>query len=145
MRIAVRIGIIAFGLLVAFAAYEAARNPMGPPEVVEAQRAVSRHMANQAVGTLGTGGGWSKLTVETADLNSFIFALDYAVRPDSVEKDTKSVVAAMLYQLTLASHHPNSEHTEIVARAQFGSDPLGVARYDFRRDTVVFEPPVVAP
>ncbi len=143
MQLAVRIGIVVFGLLVLFAGYEAATRPNGPPEVLQAQLAVSKHLAQQAVDLLGTEHQWSDASIDKIDLNGYVLTLHYTERPDlpTVDKETKSVVTAILYQLTLSSHHPTDEQTEIVVQARYGvgSETLGASHYDFRHDTVVFD------
>jgi len=147
VQIAVRIGIIAFGLLVVFAAFEAAYQPAGSPEVVKAQLAVSHHLAQQAVEALGAKPNWREISIEKSDLNDFALVIHYAQPPDTadtVETDTKTTVAAMLYQLTLAGHHPTDEHTTITAQAQYEQDghpvTVGSAHYDFAKDKVVADP-----
>ncbi len=146
MQIAVRIGIVAFGLLVLFAALEAAYHPAGSPEVVKAQLAVSRHLSQQAVTVLGTKPNWTGVTVEKSDLNDFALTVHYNAQPDAgaVATDTQATVAAMLYQLTLAGHHPTDEKTTITAQAEYEHDGqttmLGSARYDAAKDRVVADP-----
>ena len=148
MRIAVRIGIVIFGLLVVLAGWEAARNPAGPPEVAKAQLAVSRHLAQEAVDSLGTANDWSAVTVENADLNAYALILHYTARPDKpeqIEADTRLAVGSVLYQLTLSSHHPSDEQTIITAQALYEGNGqpviLGEAKYDFAKDKVIFDSP----
>jgi hypothetical protein len=143
VQIVVRIGIVAFGLLVLFAALEAAWHPAGSPEVVKAQLAVSRHLVQQAVTALGTKPNWAGISIEKSDLNDFALTVQYSAKPDAdaVATDTQAAVAAMLYQLTLAGHHPSDEKTTITAQAQYDRDGraimLGSAHYDPNKDKVV--------
>jgi hypothetical protein len=140
VQIAVRIGIVAFGLLVLFAALEAAYQPAGSPEVVKAQLAVSHHLAQQAVTALGNKPDWTGISIEKSDLNDFELVVHYATQPsaDMAATDAKAAVAAMLYQLTLAGHHPTDEKTTITAQAIDGSgNTVGSAHYDADKDKVV--------
>ena len=52
VSVAVRIGIIGFGLLVAVAAYEAYTRPGDPPELIAAQNAVARDIAQKLIASL---------------------------------------------------------------------------------------------
>jgi hypothetical protein len=147
VQIAVRTGIVIFGLLVALAAWDASRHRVPPPEVLQAQLAVSRHLAQEAVESFGPGEDWATLSVETADLTHYVLAIRYAAapqKPGQVEADARAVASAMLYQLTLASHHPADEGVSIVARAEAGEPGsptvLGAAHYDPAADKIVFDP-----
>lgn len=147
VQTAVKIGIIAFALLVLFAGFEAAYQPAGSPEVVKAQLAVSRHLAQQAVEALGSKPNWTGISIEKSDLNDFALTIHYTAlpdAPDAVATDTRTTVAAMLYQLTLAGHHPTDEQTTITAQAQYEQNGrpvvLGSAHYDFAKDKVVADP-----
>ena len=140
VQIAVRIGIVAFGLLVLFAGVEAALHPQGAPEVVKAQLAVSHHLAQEAVTALGAKPEWTGISIDKADLNAFALTIHYGAQPsaDTAATDAKAAVAAMLYQLTLAGHHPADEKTTITAQAIDGSgNTVGSAHYDGNKDKVV--------
>jgi hypothetical protein len=143
VQLAVRIGIVAFGLLVLFAGVEAALHPQGAPEVLKAQLAVSRHLAQEAVTALGAQSDRIVVSIEKAELNNFALTIRYAERSDgaTATADAKAVVAAMLYQLTLAGHHPTDEKTTITAQAlDAQGNILGAARYDPAKDKVVADP-----
>jgi len=140
---AIRSGIVLFGLLVLVAAYETAIHPTISPEVARAQAAVSWHLAQQAAESLGTGRGWTAVTIDEAEPNRYALTLHYAARPNApgqAEADAKSVVGAMLCQLALAGRHPSDERTAIAVQAQLDAAdppaPLASATYDPATDQI---------
>jgi hypothetical protein len=145
VSVAVKIGIVGFGLLVATAAYEAYTRG-DPPEVIAAQVAVSRDIANKLVASLPADARWSRVSVEEARSGSYRLTLHYAAGkagPPEVETDTKAVAQGMLLQLAMAGRHPSDERTAIAVSARLDKDGplLGAARFDAVRNSVVYEPP----
>jgi hypothetical protein len=145
VSVAVKIGIVGFGLLVATAAYEAYERG-DPPEVVAAQAAVSREIAHKLVDSLPADARWSSISVEEARSGSYRLTLHYApgkAGPPEIEADTKTVAQGMLLQLAMAGRHPSDEQTAIAVSARQDNDGpvLGTARFDPRQDRVIYEPP----
>jgi hypothetical protein len=145
VSVAVKIGIVGFGLLVATAAYEAYTRG-DPPEVVAAQAAVSREIANKLLASLPADARWSGVTIEEARSGSYRLTLHYAagrVGPPEIEADTKTVAQGMLLQLAMAGRHPSDERTAVAVSARQDEDgpALGAARFDPLQNRVVYEPP----
>jgi hypothetical protein len=139
---AVRIGIIAFGVLVAGAAYWAAHRPPEPPEVTRARISVARDIAEKAVASMGSAPRWSSIAIDDAKPAGYRLTIHYAATPEAtqIESDTKALGRAMLLQLTLAGHHAADEQTEIAVRAVVGDNPavLGTAHFVPAEDRIIF-------
>jgi hypothetical protein len=139
---AVRIGIVAFGVLVAGAAYWAAHRPPEPPEITRARISVARDIAEKAVANMGSAPRWSSIAIDDAKPSAYRLTIHYAAPPEpaQVETDTKALGRAMLLQLTLAGHHAADEQTDIVVHAITGDNPavLGTARFVPAEDRIVF-------
>jgi hypothetical protein len=142
LSVGVKIGIVAFGLLVAGAAYIAYIHPEDPPEVVIAQNAVARDLAGQMVESLPTDAHWRSVSIDEAKSGVYRLTLHYP--PDTtaspeVAADTKAVAQAMLLQLSMSGHHPNDEGTVISVAAQAGTDgaSLSAAHFDPGADRIV--------
>ena len=58
MSVAVKIGIVGFGLLVAAAAYEAYTRPGDPPELIAAQNATARDTVQKLIDALPPDAQW---------------------------------------------------------------------------------------
>lgn len=145
MSLAVKIGIVGFGLLVVTAAYEAYTQPVDPPEVVAAQTAVSRDIARKLVDSLPRDARWSSVSIDDATTGSYRLTLHYA--PDmtaspEIAVDTKAVAQGMLLQLTMAGRHPNDERTVISVIAQAGDHgaSLAASHFDPGADRIVQGP-----
>jgi len=150
LALAVKIGIVGFGLLVFAAGYEAYRHPTDPPEVVAAQTAVSRDIARKLVESLPTEARWSGVTIDNATPGSYRLTLHYAggkAGPPEIESDARAVAQAMLLQLVMAGRHPSDERTEIVvsARQDEAGELLGTAVFDPSKDSINFEKPPLQP
>jgi len=143
VSVAVKIGIVGFGLLVAVAAYEAYTRPGDPPELIAAQDAVARDTAQKLIASLPPDAQWKRVTIDEATQYSVRLTLHYpagAADPAQVALDTKAVAVALVRQLTVAGHHPADERMAVVVSAQEEAGPvLGTARFDPDRDGVVFE------
>jgi hypothetical protein len=144
LSVAVKIGIVGFGLLVGLAAYEAYTRPGDPPELIAAQDAVARDTAQKLVASLPPDARWSRVSIDEATGASYRLTLHYpagAAEPAQVALDTKAVAVALVRQLTVAGHHPADERTAVTVSAREGdAGPLlGTARFDPDRDGVVFE------
>ena len=147
MSVAVKVGIVGFGFLVAFAAYEAFTRQGDPPELIAAQNAVAKDTAQKFLESLPTDARWSHVTVEEATENSYRLTLHYpagAADPAQVKADTSAVALALVRRLTVAGHHPADERMAISVWAREGEagPPLVIARFDSDRDGIVFEKPV---
>ncbi|MDB5395864.1 MAG: hypothetical protein JWM91_3370 [Rhodospirillales bacterium] len=145
MSVAVKIGIVGFGLLIATAAYEA-YTQADPPEVVAAQAAVSRDIARKLVDSLPADARWNRVSIDDARSGSYRLTLHYApgkAGPPEIETDTKAVAQGMLLQLAMAGRHPGDERTVIAvsARQDEAGSLLGAARFDPAADRIVYEPP----
>lgn len=143
MSVAVKIGIIGFGLLVAASAYEAYTRG-DPPEVVSAQAAVARELAQKLVDSLPPQARWSRVSVEEARSAQYLLTVHYAPSKASapeIETDTKAVAQGMLLQLSMAGRHPSDEQTVITVTARQDDDGpvLGTARFDAGKDRIVYE------
>lgn len=144
MSVAVKIGIVGFGLLVAVAAYEAYTRPGDPPELIAAQNAVARDTAQKLINSLPPDARWNRVSVDEATQYSIRLTLHYpagAADPAQVALDTKAVAQALVRQLTVAGHHPADERMAVAvsAREEDTSPVLGTARFDADRDGIVFE------
>ncbi len=144
MSLGVRIGIVGFGLLVAFAAYEAYTRPGDPPELIAAQNAVARDTVQKFLDSLPTDARWSRVSVDEATTASCRLTLHYpagAADPVQVKADASAVAVALVRRLTVAGHHPADERMAISvsAREDEAGPVLGTARFDPDRDGVVFE------
>ena len=144
MSVAVKIGIVGFGLLVAAAAYEAYTRPGDPPELIAAQDAVARDTAQKLIASLPPDARWNSVSVDEATQYSVRLTLHYpagAADPPQVALDTKAVAKALVRQLTVAGHHPADERMAVTvsAREEDTGPVLGAARFDPDRDGIVFE------
>lgn len=144
MSVAVKVGIVGFGLLVAFAAYEAFNRPGDPPELIAAQNAVAKDTAQKFLESLPTDARWNRVTVEEATPNSYRLTLHYPSGADGqtqVKADTSAVARALVRRLTVAGHRPAEEHMAITVSArEADSGPvLVIARFDPDRDGIVFD------
>ncbi len=138
-----------FGLLVAAAGYEAYQTRIPPAEVVVAQTAVSRNLANKVLEAFPGAQRWSSLAIGEVTPTSYHFTLLYApdtATPKEIAADAVAVAQQMLLRLAMASRHPSDEGAEIVVAA-FERAPdggpgrkLGAARFDPPHDRVLFEP-----
>ena len=142
MSVGVKIGIVAFGLLVAGAAYEAYIHPQDPPEVVAAQNAVARDLARQMVEALPTDAHWRSVSIDEARTGVYRLTLHYPPDTDvspQIAADTRTVAQAMLLQLSMSGHHPNDEGTVISVVAQAGADgaSLTASHFDPGADRIV--------
>ncbi len=149
MGLPVKIGIVAFGLLVVAAGVEAYVHRVPPAEVEAAQTAVSRDIAKRVLEAFPGPQRWTSLAIADVAPNSFRFTLLYA--PESatqaeIAADAVAVAQQMLLRLAMASRHPSDEGTEIVVvafeRAADGGAGrnLGAARFDPPHDRVWFDP-----
>ena len=146
MSVAVKVGIVGFGLLVAFAGYEALTRPGDPPELIAAQNAVAKDTANKFLASLPTDARWNRVTVEEAMPNTYRLTLHYPAGAGSqaqVKADTSAVALALVRRLTVAGHRPAEERMAITvsAREAESGPPLIVARFDPDRDGIVFDRP----
>ncbi len=142
MSVGVKVGIVAFGVLVAAAAYEAYTHPADPPEVVVAQNAVAMDLARQMVGILPSDARWRGVSIDEAKSGVYRLTLHYppdTVGSPEIAADTKTVAQAMLLQLSMSGHHPNDERTVISVVAQAGADgpTLTASHYDPGADRIV--------
>ncbi len=120
MSVAVKIGIVGFGLLVGFAAYEAYTRPGDPPELIAAQNAVARDTAQKLIASLPPDARWSSVSVDEATQYSVRLTLHYpagAADPAQVAVDTKAVAVALVRQLTVAGHHPADDRMTVAVSA----------------------------
>ena len=146
MSVAVKIGIVGFGLLVAGAAYEAYTRPGDPPELIAAQNAVAMDTAQKLVAALPPDAQWKRVTIDEATQFSVRLTLHYppgAADPAQVALDTKAVAVALVRQLTVAGHQPADERMAVIvsAREADAGPILGAARFDPDRNGIVFEKP----
>ena len=146
MSVAVKVGIVGFGLLVAFAAYEAYTRPGDPPELIAAQNAVAKDTAQKFLASLPTDARWNRVTVEEVTANAYRLTLHYpagAGDPAQVKADTSAVALALVRRLTVAGHHPADERMAIAvsARQDEAGPLLVIARFDPDRDGIVFDKP----
>lgn len=146
MSVAVKVGIVGFGLLVAFAGYEAFTRPGDPPELIAAQNAVAKDTARKFLASLPTDARWTGVTVEQAMPNAYRLTLHYPAGggdPAQVKADTSAVALALVRRLTVAGHRPAEERMEITvsAREDEAGPPLIVARFDPDKDGIVFDGP----
>jgi len=146
VSVAVKAGIVGFGLLVAFAAYEALTRPGDPPELIGAQNAVAKDTAQKFLASLPTDARWNRVTVEEATANSYRLTLHYpagAGDQAQVKADTSAVALALVRRLTVAGHRPADERMAITvsAREDNAGSLLIVARFDSDRDGIVFDTP----
>ena len=144
MSVAVKIGIVGFGLLVAVAAFEAYTRPGDPPELIAAQDAVAKDIAQKLVASLPPEAHWNRVAIDQATAVDYRLTLHYpagAADPAQVALDTKAVAKALVRQLTVAGHHPADEHMAVAvsAREEDAGPTLGTARFDPDRDGIVFE------
>jgi hypothetical protein len=146
VSVAVKVGIVGFGLLVAFATYEAYTRPGDPPELIAAQNAVAKDTASKFLDSLPTDARWNRVTVEAATANGYSLTLHYpagAGDPAQVKADTSAVALALVRRLTVDGHHPADERMAITvsAREDEAGPPLIVARFDPDKDGIVFDKP----
>jgi hypothetical protein len=146
VSVAVKVGIVGFGLLVAFAGYEAFTRPGDPPELIAAQNAVARDMADKFLASLPTDARWNRATVEEAAPNSYRVTLHYpagAGDQAQVKADTSAVALALVRRLTVAGHRPAEERMAITvsAREDEAGPLLIIAHFDPDRDGIVFDRP----
>ncbi len=146
MSVAVKAGIVAFGLLVAAAAYEAYTRPGDPPELIAAQNAAARDSAQKLIDALPAAAVWTSVSIDEATQFSVRLTLHYppgAADPARIALDTKAVAVALVRQLTVAGHHPADERMTVTVSAREADvgPMLGTARFDPDRDGVVFERP----
>jgi hypothetical protein len=144
LSVAVKIGIVGFGLLVGLAAYEAYTRPGDPPELIAAQDAVARDIAQKLVASLPPQAHWNRVAIDRATAVDYRLTLHYpagAADPAQIAIDTKAVAQALVRQLTVAGHHPADERTAVTvsAREEDAGLVLGTARFDPDRDGIVFE------
>ena len=144
MSVAVKIGIVGFGLLVVVAAYEAYTRPGDPPELIAAQNAVARDTAQKLIASLPPDARWNRVSIDDATVGSYRLTLHYpagAADPAQIAVDTKAVAQALVRQLTVAGHHPADERTMVTvsAREEDAGPVLGAARFDPDRDGIVLE------
>jgi hypothetical protein len=144
VSVAVKIGIVGFGLLVAIAAYEAYTRPGDPPELIAAQNAVARDTAQKLIASLPPDARWNRVSIDDATQFSVRLTLHYpagAANPAQVAFDTKAVAKALVRQLTVAGHHPADERMTVAVSAREADvgPVLGNARFDPDRDGIVFE------
>jgi hypothetical protein len=144
VSVAVKVGIVGFGLLVGFAAYEAYTRPGDPPELIAAQNAVARDTAQKLVDALPPNALWKRVTIDEATQFSVRLTLQYpptAADPARIAFDTKAVAKDLVRRLTVAGHHPADEHMAIAvsAREEDAGPILGTARFDPDRNGIVFE------
>jgi hypothetical protein len=144
LSVAVKIGIVGFGLLVGVSAYEAYSRPGDPPELIAAQDAVAKDTVQKLVDSLPRDARWSRVSVDEATAVSFRLTLHYPagpVGPDLVAADTRAVAQALVRRLTVAGHHPSDERMAVAVMAQEdeAGPLLGSAHFDPDRDGIVFE------
>jgi hypothetical protein len=144
VSVAVKIGIVGFGLLVGLAAYEAYTRPGDPPELIAAQDAVAKDIAQKLVASLPADARWNRVAIDQATASDYRLTLHYpagAADPAQVALDTKAVAQALVRQLTVAGHHPADERMSVAvsAREEDAGPLLGTARFDPDRDGIVFE------
>jgi hypothetical protein len=143
LSVAVKIGIVGFGLLVGAAAYEAYTRPGDPPELIVAQDAVAKDIAQKLVASLPADARWNRVAIDRATAVDYRLTLHYpagAADPAQVALDTKAVAQALVRQLTVAGHHPADERMAVAvsAREEDTGPVLGTARFDPDRDGIVF-------
>ena len=144
MSLGVRIGIVGFGLLVAFAGFEAYTRPGDPPELIAAQNAVAKDIAQKFLDSLPTSASWSRVSVDEVTANAYRLTLHYpagAADPVQIKADTSAVALALLRRLNVAGHHPADERMviSVAARESEAGPVLGTARFDPDRDGIVFD------
>ena len=147
MSVAVKVGIVGFGLLVAFAGYEALTRPGDPPELIAAQNAVAKDIARKFLDSLPTDARWNRVSVDEVTTNSYRLTLYYAPGagdPAQVKADTSAVALALLRRLNVAGHRPADERMAISvsAREDAAGPVLCTARFDPIKDGFVFDKPV---
>ncbi len=142
----VKIGIVGFGLLVGFAAYEAYTRPGDPPELIAAQNAVARDTAQKFLDSLPADARWNRVSLDEVTAGVYRLTLHYPAGtgdPAQVKADTSAVALALVRRLTVAGHHPADERMTITVSAR--QDEVGplliVARFDPDRDGIVFDRP----
>jgi hypothetical protein len=149
LGLAVKIGIIGFGILVVAAGYEAYQTRITPPEVLEAQTLVSRDLANTVIAAFPSSPRWTSLAIDDVTPNAYRFTLLYppgAATAAEIAADAKDVAQEMRLRLALSGHHPNDERTVIVvaaretARDGAPGPRLGEASFDAARDRIAFTP-----
>jgi hypothetical protein len=146
LSVAVKIGIVGFGLLVGLAAYEAYTRPGDPPELIAAQDAVAKDIAQKLVASLPPDARWSSVSIDEATALGFRLTLHYpagTTDPAQIGADTRAVAQALVRQLTVAGHHPADERTIVAVTAREGEagPSLGTAHFDPDRDGIVLEKP----
>jgi hypothetical protein len=144
VSLGVKVGIVGFSFLVAFAAYEAYTRPGDPPELIAAQNAVAKDTVQKFLDSLPVDAPWNRVTVEEATANSYRLTLHYRTGtgdPAQVKADTSAVALALVRRLTVAGHHPADERMAIsVSAREAETGPLlVVARFDPDRDGIVFD------
>jgi hypothetical protein len=147
VSLGVRIGILGFGALVAFAGYEALTRPGDPPELIAAQNAVAKDIAQKFLAALPTDARWNRVSVDEVTANTYRLTLYYALGmgdPAQVKADTSAVALALLRRLNVAGHHPADERMAISvsAREDETGPVLCTARFDPIKDGFVFDKPV---
>ena len=98
MSVAVKIGIVGFGLLVGLAAYDAYTRPGDPPELIAAQDAVAKDIAQKLVASLPADARWNRVAIDQATAADYRLSLYYpagAADPAQVALDTKAVAQAL--------------------------------------------------
>jgi len=146
VSLGIRIGIVGFGLLVAFAGYGAYTRPGDPPELIAAQNAVAQDIAQKFLASLPTDARWSRVSADEVTATTYRLTLHYAAGagdPAQVKADTGAVALALLRRLNVAGHHPADERMAISvsAREDEAGPILGTARFDPDRDGFVFGKP----
>jgi len=146
VSLGVKIGIVGFGLLVAFAGYAAYTRPGDPPELIAAQNAVAKDIAEKFLASLPTDARWNRVSVDEVTTNSYRLTLYYVPGTGDlaqVKADTSAVALALLRRLNVAGHHPADERMAISvsAREDEAGPPLITARFDPIKDGFVFEKP----
>jgi hypothetical protein len=146
MSVGIKIGIVGFGVLVAFAGYEAYTRPGDPPELLAAQNAVAKDIAQKFLASLPADARWNRVTVDEVTTHTYRFSLYYpagAGAPAQVKADTSAVALALLRRLNVAGHHPADERMAIsVSAREDATGPLLItARFDPDKDGFVFDKP----
>lgn len=144
MSVGVKVGIVGFGLLVAFAAYEAYMRPGDPPELIAAQNAVAKDTAQKFLESLPTQPRWNRVSIDEVTATTYRLTLHYPAGvgdQTQVKADTSAVARALVRRLTVAGHHPADERMTITVSAREDeTGPLLVtARFDPDRDGIVFD------
>jgi hypothetical protein len=144
LSVAVKIGIVGFGLLVGLAAFEAYTRPGDPPELIAAQDAAARDIVQKLIDALPPDAQWQRVSIDEATQYSVRLTLHYppgAAGPARIALDTKAVAKDLVRRLTVAGHHPADERMAIAvsAREEDAGAVLGTARFDPNRDAIVFD------